>query len=224
MGRSPTGIVAELETRHPGNVFAVPLSSFRPGTDDKWSVLHGVMPGNAPTPLQKGMLNIHFAEFLPGLPLNKDILLIDYVQGAQSLIAAQHFLQEHLAGTQSTANVLALALHRDSDTFRVNGIYDAIAKPKNPVWNPLDWYYMSDQRTQWGQQFTSKEIDRGDPISAAFSKESFDPYAPHGSYKLLEQDPNTFNAQRPRNVPPANDSAYAVLQEELANVAQARGH
>jgi hypothetical protein len=238
LGRSPGGIMAYLQSVCPGNAFSVPLSSFRPGPGDKWSVLHDVMTSDQeergwcgtrrvkrkPTPglghEHQQMLDQHFAEFIPQIAKGKDLLLIDYTQGAQSLIAAQHYLQKYLAAQGSTAKVFALAMHEERHNLVVKGIYDAIVTPRNPVWNPLDRYYNTDLRKQWGERFTRFNLGQNQSLSEAFRRELFDEFSEFGSFKLMEQTSTTFKNSRPlRSSSKSKEiTAYDVLRDEVRNV------
>lgn len=238
LGRSPGAILGYLQKVTPGNAFSVPISSFRPGPGDKWDVIYDSMTSNvvktnffgskkivkSPTPGlskdQSDMLGTHFSEFIPINLLDKDVLLIDYTQGAQSLIAGQHYLQKYITKKRKKGKVFALALHEERHEYRVKGIHKSISEPRSMKWNPLDAYYNTEKRKDWGEHFEPKTLSgkKHEGLSEAFRRELFDDFSEHGSFKLLEQEKDTFERDRPKKQGGKNEG-YDVLQDEISKVA-----
>lgn len=241
LGRSPGAILGYLQKVTPGNAFSVPISSFRPGPGDKWDVIYDSMTSkvvktnffgskktvNSPTPGlskdQSDMLGTHFSEFIPINLLDKDVLLIDYTEGAQSLIAGQHYLQKYITEKRKKGKVFALALHEEKDECTVKGIHKSISEPRSMKWNPLDAYYNTEKRKDWGKHFKPKTLSgkKHEGLSEAFRRELFDDFSEHGSFKLLEQEKDTFERDRPKKQGGKNEG-YDVLQDEISKVAGRR--
>ncbi|RKT83055.1 Papain fold toxin 1, glutamine deamidase [Saccharopolyspora antimicrobica] len=231
LGRSPAPVMAALQSLGHDAV-SVPLSSFRPGPPSELnSILDRVFnrPGADTTPLtdaQWGMLRAHFQEFV-GTP-DRDIVLIDYTQTALSLVSAQFHLQQHLG---PDVQVHALAMHQDVNSGDVQATYSQAAVPVS-FWEARSlWEWFADnwgsersaQRAEWQQRFTSVSLgadgpfgDRGKTLGESFKEEAFDNLAEYGSYKLLEQNAETFEQTRPkRHEQQDTDSAYQALGDAV---------
>ncbi|MFF0035889.1 hypothetical protein ACFYRG_06620 [Streptomyces mirabilis] len=227
LGRSPAAVVAALQASgHQAE--SVPLSDFRPGPGDAWSVLHdafATVPEKPPlTEDQRRMLFEHFDEFVrPHVGRGKDILLIDYTQTGLSLFAAQHHLGQYLAERGTGAPVKALAMHQDIDTATLGKTIDAVRTPRNPLRHPLDWYFNTDRRIEWGRNTDTLPLghdsalaDNGPVLGQAFKQEAFDELAEHGSYKLLQKTPEEFGSDRPRRQHAQDATGYQALKDLIS--------
>ncbi|MET8762365.1 hypothetical protein [Lentzea sp. NPDC004782] len=227
LGRSPAAVVAALQNQgHPA--VSIPLSNFRPPPADPNSILapsyeaHGgkVEPLNAD---QQNMLNQHFDEFLGGLPQDKNVVLIDYTQGGLSLVSAQHHLQQYLTDYKgSDAKVNAFAMHQDIDTANLGKTVNTATTPGS--WTQAAWEMVVDtdrraSRQEWQSRFEAYPITKENPLGDAFRKEVFDDLAEYGSYKILDENPATFEQNRPHrehNTPPGTTTGYEVLSDAVA--------
>ncbi|GAA3666980.1 hypothetical protein GCM10022267_61780 [Lentzea roselyniae] len=226
LGRSPAAVVAALQNQGHDAV-SIPLSNFRPPPSDPNSILapsyaaHGGKVDPL-TPQQQEMLNAHFDEFLGNLPPDRNVVLIDYTQGGLSLVSAQHQLQQYLSDHKgSDANVHAFAMHQDIDTANLGKTVDAAAKPgsfKEAVWETVWDTGRAADRQQWASRFEAFPITKDNPLGDAFRKEVFDDLAEYGSYKILDQNPATFEQDRPHrehNTPPGTTTGYEVLGDAV---------
>lgn len=240
LGRSPAAVMAHLQSRNPGITYSIPLSSFRPGPEDPGSILGKVLttesreknwfgrestvkrPSAPPSEQQQAMLDAHFAEFLPK-DLPGKVLLVDYTQSAQSLVSAQHYLQRYLG---KKTPVYGLALHEDRHEAQVRAVYEAVTVDEEvPMpYSPTDLDViedLADERATWGERFASRNVGDNTPLAEAFRRELFDEYSQYGSYKLLEQELESFEAGRPRTSD--EREAYQVLKEEIEKLDTSRG-
>ncbi|MEU6601856.1 hypothetical protein [Streptomyces flaveolus] len=206
LGRSPAAVIAALQTTgHQAG--SVPLSDFRPAPEDNdWSIFRDAFKKYpALTDEQRRMLHVHFDEFVrPHIETGKDIVLIDYTQTGLSLFAAQHYLSDYLTERGFDSQVKALALHQDIDAANLGATMDAIRAPRSWLKQPLDWYYNTSHRIEWGNKADTLALGaegalagKGPVLGQAFKQEAFDGLAEHGSYKLLQQTPQTFRVNRP---------------------------
>ncbi|MEV5176675.1 hypothetical protein AB0L10_37630, partial [Streptomyces flaveolus] len=206
LGRSPAAVIAALQTTgHQAG--SVPLSDFRPAPENNdWSIFRDAFKKYpALTGEQRRMLHAHFDEFVrPHIETGKDIVLIDYTQTGLSLFAAQHYLSDYLTERGSDSQVKALALHQDIDATNLGATMDAIRAPRSWLKQPLDWYYNTSHRIEWGNNADTLALGaegalagKGPVLGQAFKQEAFDGLAEHGSYKLLQQTPQTFRVNRP---------------------------
>jgi hypothetical protein len=218
LGRSPAAVVASLQAK--GHTAAsVPLSSFRPGPSDPGSILSRALVDEDGRPVpgltheQQEMLNAHFDEFLGHIEPGRNVVLIDYTESGKSLVAAQHYLQQW-AGNRwgGDTQVDAFAMHQDIQTANITGTYRR-AGAADTVWGRVSEPYLkpdvSQERAQWRQRFTKMSLGEDGPLGKsgpllgqAFKQEAFDGLAEYGSYKMLEQDPARFGADRPRRQAP----------------------
>ncbi|MEE1783794.1 DUF4157 domain-containing protein [Streptomyces sp. SP17BM10] len=240
LGRSPAAVMAHLQSRNPRITHSIPLSSFRPGPEDPGSILGKVLttksrernwfgrksavsrPSAPPSEQQQAMLDAHFAEFLPK-DLPGKVLLIDYTQSAQSLVSAQHYLQRYLG---KKTPVYGLALHEDRHQAQVRAVYEAVTVDEEvPMpYSPTDLDViedLADERATWGERFASRNVGDDTPLAEAFRRELFDEYSQYGSYTLLEQELQSFEAGRPRTSD--EREAYQVLKEEIEKLDKSRG-
>ncbi|MGW1177612.1 protein-glutamine glutaminase family protein [Kitasatospora sp. NPDC002543] len=207
LGRSPAGVVAYLhEQEH--SAMSMPLSSFRPRPQDPmavagWGLVDALgRPNPVPGAAQLEHLKAAFDRELGALTADvlrgRKILMIDYVQGAQSLVAAQHYVQEHLRGRADLDSpvVEALAMHQEIDTSSVHRLVNAIAHPKErTVWRQLVGAptEILNRRQEWLEKFHLLPLTEDGPAGAAGVKlgellknESFDGFAQFTSLKILE--------------------------------------
>ncbi|MGW3290757.1 hypothetical protein ACWDR3_39600, partial [Streptomyces sp. NPDC001002] len=227
LGRSPAAIVAALQVLG-HRAESVPLSDFRPGPGDPWSVLHDAFrvgpDKRALTAEQRRMLYAHFDEFLhPHIGDGRDVLLVDYTQTGFSLFSAQHYLRQYLAERNTDVEVRALAVHQDIDTATLTRTVDMIRTPRSPLRHPLDWWFNTDLRIAWGRNTDTFPLgqdgplaDNGPVLGQAFKQEAFDGLAEHGSYKLLEQTPEQFANDRPLRRHAEDADGYRTLKELIA--------
>jgi len=198
VGRSPAPLIAYFEAKN-YRTRTVPLSNFRPA-NDTWSITDKYMLQNNPRidAGQKQALFSHFASSFERPLVRRKILLIDYTQTAQSLIAAQEQLSNffHDQPTQEHIEVHALALCKGPlEMAGLQQIVDGIGAPQNPVKHPIDWYNHTQERADWRAQWhmiplvsaltgTLEETT----LASLLSSQSFDNFAEFGSYKVLSQD------------------------------------
>ncbi|WP_431878332.1 DUF6531 domain-containing protein [Amycolatopsis sacchari] len=228
LGRSPAPVMAALQAQG-HHAVSVPLSKFRPGPADENSILKPVFDGDPSlTPEQREMLGAHFAEFLSGLPRDRNLLVIDYTESGKSLLAAQDYLQHQLDGLPGPkVEVHGLALHQQLEGERLRRTVDSITGDSHSA--PRRWYeWMFDgnraaQREQFRDRFRLVSLDEDGPLGEngkAFSElvkgQRFDDFAEYGSFKLQETTPEQFPDVRPRREHPAGDpTAYDALKESI---------
>ncbi|MEU9127527.1 hypothetical protein AB0D08_05315 [Kitasatospora sp. NPDC048540] len=208
LGRSPAGVVALLHEQG-RDALSMPLSSFRPGPRDETAVVaKGLVndqgkPNPVPNDRQLDHLDMAFERTLGGLTperLNgRKVLMIDYVQGAQSLVAAQHYVERYLKGRPGLehAVVEALALHQDINRGSVDRIIGSITNPERS-WR--EWVLGTPQevlndRQAWRDRFHTLDLGKGGPLGEAgdflgklLKNEAFDGFAQYRSLKILEAD------------------------------------
>ncbi len=224
VGRSPAPLIAHFENDKL-RTLSIPLSDFRP-RHHRWSVTDDMLgQGQRITPVQRALLFHHFRRYFPVRPPRTRILLIDYTQSAQSLLAAQEQLQEYFRTDLGEADieVHALALCRDSDARIARNVAGWIGRPL-ALRNPLNWYdmyYYAAARRQFVQRWHVMPIcEMGDAVShrqrllmAALSGQGFDDLAEYGSFKILNG-----HAQLVRYTnDPTVSAAYDALRTELRN-------
>ncbi|MGP4014277.1 WXG100-like domain-containing protein [Saccharopolyspora sp. 5N708] len=237
LGRSPGPVVAALRS-HGHDAAAVPLSKFRPAPVDLNSILRPAFegPGREPKALtddQQQLLDVHFQEFLGHLPEDRNILLIDYTQSALSLVAAQHYLQQHVsAHREPDMQVHALAVHQDINTDTLRKTYNQAAHPTTFLERIVEQLWDTErgaQRDTWRQRFTSLSLgadgplgENGPILGQAFKTEAFDDLAEYGSYELLAQEPDTSNQTRPRRHHEPNTTNPPTAFQALTEAIQQR--
>ncbi|MEV6716030.1 glycosyltransferase [Lentzea sp. NPDC051208] len=232
LGRSPAAVVAALQDQGHDAV-SIPLSNFRPLPSDPDSILipayHGPdgRPKTEPlTDQQQDMLDQHFDEFLGDLPHGKNVLLIDYTQGGLSLVSAQYQLQQHVNHNATPdappPRVQAFAIHEATNRNDILKTINAAADPGSKFQSFYESYLDPSGRRNSRQDFRNNiethEIPFRHPLGDAFRKEAFDEFAEHGSYKILDQNPETFQQDRPHKnkpVEPGVTTAYEVLQDAV---------
>ncbi|WP_329792503.1 glycosyltransferase [Lentzea sp. DG1S-22] len=232
LGRSPAAVVAALQNQGHDAV-SIPLSNFRPLPSDPNSILIPAYngPDGKPkteplTDQQQDMLDQHFDEFLGDLPPGKNVLLIDYTQGGLSLVSAQYQLQQHLNQNATPdappPRVQAFAIHEATNRNDINKTINAAALPGSRFQGLYESFLDGSGRRNSRQDFRNNiethEIPFRHPLGDAFRKEAFDEFSEHGSYKILEQNPDTFQQDRPhRNSSIASNftTAYEVLKDAV---------
>lgn len=222
VGRSPAPLIAHFQNENL-RTLSIPLSDFRPRSL-QWSITDDILHGGPRiTAAQRALLFHHFRRYFPVRPARPRILLIDYTQSAQSLLAAQEQLQEYFTTDLGEADieVHALALCRDSDARIARNVAGWIGRPL-ALRNPLNWYdmyYYTAARRQFVQRWHVMPIcEMGDPVThrqrllmAALSGQGFDDLAEYGSFKVLSG-----NAQLVRYTNDVTISAaYDALRTEL---------
>ncbi|MFJ9443427.1 hypothetical protein ACIRRH_16370 [Kitasatospora sp. NPDC101235] len=209
LGRSPAGVVAYLHESDHG-AMSMPLSSFRPRPQDPmavagWGLVDGLgRPNPVPSERQLDHLKLAFDTELGSLTADvlrgRKVLMIDYVQGAQSLVAAQHYVQEYLRSRSDLDSpvVEALAMHQEINTSSVGRIVNAIANPKErTLWRQLVGAptEMVNRRQEWLDKFHLLPLTESGPVGESGVKlgellknEAFDGFAQFKSLKILEAD------------------------------------
>jgi hypothetical protein len=232
IGRSPAPLMAYFENIRV-RAQTIPLSSFRP-RNATWSITDDALITNSPkgrvgqprmTLNQQQGLFSHFERYYPDRPPRQKVLLIDYTQTAQSLVAAQEQLQLFFQGRPGTSDieVHALALCRDSDAPNVRGVGMSVGTTRNPMWHPVDWLSYSAQRGQFKERWHvlpiaelgQAQTRRQELVMRALSGQAFDDLAEYGSFKFLES-PTAQPTRYTNN--PNEPAAYDVLRDELRNV------
>ncbi|MCZ4101416.1 toxin glutamine deamidase domain-containing protein [Streptomyces sp. H39-C1] len=233
LGRSPGAVIAALQVHATTETQAhsIPLSAFRPGPESPGSIQYqAFLQGPQRIPLapltleQRDMLFAHFDEFVPEIPLGKSVVLIDYTQGGLSLFAAERLLGEYFVDKDRTDVVVnSLALHQDINTDSIHRTYAGIGKPRGMFQDPGDWFANTSAREEWARrvELLSLRADGelgpdGKVLGESFKHEAFDGLSEFGSYKLLEVDPATFDAERPRRVDGEQATGYhQTLKRQL---------
>jgi hypothetical protein len=225
LGRSPAAIIAVMPTLD-GRVSALnmPLSSYRPGPVEPTSILTDLLDGPALTDEQEHMLREHFAEFLgDALGTDRDILLVDYVDGGQSLISLQHYLQRYTQSLGLPTDVHALGIHPGEtpagNAERLRQMQDLGSPRRESRARQLE-------RAHWRDRFHLLRLDQAGPIDPdlglvlawAFNLEGFEGLAEYGSYSLLDERPSLFEHHRPRRGISAQE-AYEILRELMSDPA-----
>ncbi|MFE7527467.1 hypothetical protein ACFU7Y_17360 [Kitasatospora sp. NPDC057542] len=209
LGRSPAGVVAYLHESDHG-AMSMPLSSFRPRPQDPmavagWGLVSDLgRPNPVPSERQLDHLKMAFDTELGSLTADvlrgRKVLMIDYVQGAQSLVAAQHYVQEYLRSRSDLDSpvVEALAMHQQINTSSVSRIVNAIANPKErTLWRQLVGAptEMVNRRREWLDKFHLLPLSEDGPVGQSGVKlgellknEAFDGFAQFKSLKILEAD------------------------------------
>jgi hypothetical protein len=224
VGRSPAPLIAYLENENL-RTLSIPLSDFRP-RNQQWSITDDMLgQGQRITPTQRALLFHHFRRYFPVRPARARILLIDYTQSAQSLLAAQEQLQEYFRTDLGEADieVHALALCRDSDARIARNVAGWIGRPM-ALRNPLNWYdiyYYGAARQQFAQRWHVMPVcEQGEEVShrqtllmAALSRQGFDDLAEYGSFKILSGNAQLVRYTRDETI----SAAYDALRTELRN-------
>ena len=132
LGRSPAVVSAYLRARHPGYVYNVPLSKFRPMIEAR-----GARLNEGVADLNDGKINAelsandiaklyaHFDKFVPST--SKDIVLIDYSTSGATLVSAYHYLRAYLdnAGRTNKLKIAVMVLPSKKQRV-VRGITQAL--------------------------------------------------------------------------------------------------
>jgi hypothetical protein len=232
IGRSPAPLIAYFENIQV-RAQTIPLSSFRP-RNATWSITDDVMFVRTPrgpvtqprmTLDQQQRLFSHFERYFPGRPPRQKVLLIDFTQTAQSLVAAQEQLQLFFQGRPHTSDieVHALALCKDKHTADVRGVAMTVGTTRNPLRHPVDWWSYSAQRERFNERWHvlpilergQKKTLRQQLVQDALDRQRFDDLAAYGSFKILES-PTSQPTRYTNN--PNEPAAYDVLRDELRNV------
>ncbi len=229
IGRSPAPIIAYFENIGVRAV-TIPLSNFRP-RNAAWSITDCILAQQARIlPAQQIALFQHFGNFFGMRPSRQRLLVIDYTQSAQSLLAAQEQLQQFFLGTPdtSTIEVHALALCRDSDEPMVRSVATSIAEPRNILLHPIDRYFHTNARQEFARRWHVIPIAPGLGLGTlrqrlvmqALSGQQFDDLAEFGSFPILDGGANVVRYTND----PQMIAAYDALRKELANAALITKH
>jgi hypothetical protein len=227
IGRSPAPLIAYFQN-HRVRTLSIPLSDFRP-RNDVWSIADDVLVTRGPqvsgqeriSPQQKKRVLAHFGRYFPMRPARTRLLLIDYTQTAQSLVAAQEQLQAFFVSNNlHDIEVHALALCRDSDYGSVRHIGASVGRARSPLRNPLDWWYHTGERQVFAQRWHAlaiagreEQTRRQALVMRALSGQGFDALAEHGSFPILSLGPGVQPTRYTGD--PTEPAAYDVLKDEL---------
>lgn len=130
LGRSPTPIIRYRQLLSPGSAFNLPLTNFRHYPAGPHSQLPGLTEEEKHElfrPLtvdEKKRLFEHFDRFFPsaGTIGTKEVVLLDFAQGGDSLFAAKAYLDLYLAERGRKHKVRLVAMSRGVNVMQVNQI------------------------------------------------------------------------------------------------------